>query len=398
MQSMIYSFGKILLKISGVILVTWTALFLFEYTKTYMEHQPQAAYEQAPVELKLKSSPRDVLHSVAYEGESGEALVKYAYMADIVAPVANEDINRRTSNSQTEVLAVKEEDGKKIETLRTTFFSGAPQLYEDKTGKWRHVEYATTTAEVFSMSGAIPYIKRRELAEYFSLATPTFADTATYYPDPNTETTSVDGYVAYSSEISFSDARNAADGSLAGSDTTTTFVTSYYISIGYPLYLTFWGIYRAFLLFDTSALPDGTVVSSASLSIYATTIYDQDNDGSDTITVYSSNPASNNDLVVGDYDQFGTTAFSSATDITGMANNAYNTFTLNSSGIAAISTNGVTKFLLMEGHDVSNVSPDFGTQNGVDFSTAEQTGTTQDPKLDVTYTVSSFSMGQWFPF
>jgi hypothetical protein len=50
------------------------------------------------------------------------------------------------------------------------------------------------------------------------------------------------------------------------------------------------------------------------------------------------------------------------------------------------------------GHDFLN-SPSGVSATGVLISAAETSGTSQDPKLEVTYTLPSiFSFGNWLPF
>ena len=103
--------------------------------------------------------------------------------------------------------------------------------------------------------------------------------------------------------------------------------------------------------------------------------------------VVSSNPATNTDLVNGDYATFGETRF--ATDITyaNFSIGAYNTFSLNGDGIAAISKTGISKFGFRSDYDLDNVvpTPNSAKTNYTTAYTADQIGVTQDPKLVVTY-------------
>ena len=63
----------------------------------------------------------------------------------------------------------------------------------------------------------------------------------------------------------------------------------------------------------------------------------------------------------------------------------YNPFTLNASGLTAISKTGITKLGLAEGHDILENDPGTGNNslNALGFYMADQTGTANDPNLVV---------------
>ncbi|MBX4215593.1 hypothetical protein KW797_01445, partial [Candidatus Parcubacteria bacterium] len=88
-------------------------------------------------------------------------------------------------------------------------------------------------------------------------------------------------------------------------------------------------------------------------------------------------------------DQIGTVKQSDDLDITSMTTSAYNIFTLNATGRGNVSKTGVTKFAAREGHDFENTSIDVTKLNYVGISTADHTGTTQDPTLTVTYALAA---------
>lgn len=376
-------------------------LFGFEWGSTYVENQKQARYDDVPFELKLKSGPEDVLYSEAFKTASGTDVVKYAYLAGEVSPILDEDISRRTPVSQTVVLETfKDEGGNDMETLKTVFLS-KPQLYQDK-GVWRQIEYATTTPEVFALSGAISHIKRRELAEKILPGESVFAVTSTFYPDPDTETTSVDGEVTAigSSFTTLDDALlNARDETFGIAQDSATTIDTYTngFEAGSGSYSA--NIARSFFLFDTSALTAGAVISSATFSTYVYAVDNNDDDGNDYIGLYTGTPASNTALASGDYDAVGSTLQSDATtDISGITAGAF-PITLNATGRGNISKTGVTKFTLREGHDLLGGGLCNGCFSGIYVNAAESIGTSEDPKLEVTYTLPAiFSVGSWFPF
>jgi hypothetical protein len=380
------NFTTISLTTLTAFLVVWVALVSFDWVEEYLASRQSPAYDELPFEFKLKAKPEEVIYSEAYTTVDGREIVKYAYLVGEVGPQLNEDLTRRTPNSYTEVVEkYEDEEGRPMEKLKTTFLS-KPSFYE-KDGKWKQIEYATTTPEVFAMSGAIPYVKRRELAERIIPGRSAFATVSTFYPQPNVETVSVDGHVIATGGV-WATVRGAAAGtSVVDSGTTQAALSNTFMQVD---------IYRVFLLFDTASLPDADTILSATLSVYATAIQNGDNDGDDTINVVTSNPASNTGLVIGDFDQLGTTLQAPAIDITSITTSAYNVFTLNSTGLGNISKTGVTKFGLREGHDLIDSATTL--ISSMTCSSADNTGTSQDPKLDVTHEASVFSFGMWFPF
>src|SRR3990167_9304293 len=201
-----------------------------------------------------------------------------------------------------------------------------------------------------------------------------------YFPDPDVEITSVDGVIQNDpgGATDWATARGAADGTGAFDATANTqFVRS---SVSAGDYLN----YRSFYLFDTSALADNENITAATFSLAGSAGATVDTDVTNA-TVVSSSPASNTALVIGDYDQVGTTSFGTIT----LANwvntdGTYNDITLNSSGITNISKTGISKFGTVSGRDFSNSAPT--GDNRINAYYADQAGTTTDPKLTGTST------------
>lgn len=209
--------------------------------------------------------------------------------------------------------------------------------------------------------------------------------TLTAYPDPNPETTSVDGQVHRNAvDETFATIRagagtlaNDTDASqeapnLTGSTTTNQFQT----------------LTRVILLFDTSALTSSATISAAVFS--ATYTGKASAIGETPVDIVSSNPASNTGLVAADYGTLGTTKYASKAyaDITTAG--AYNDYTLDANGIANVSKTGISKFGERLGWDTDNSFT--GTwasaaNTRVNTVFADTAGTASDPKLVVTYTV-----------
>lgn len=146
---------------------------------------------------------------------------------------------------------------------------------------------------------------------------------------------------------------------------------------------------RSIYTFNTAALTSSASISSSVFSIYGT---DRSNAlFSPTLNAYSASPAANNIIAAGDYDSFGTTAYSdSGIAYASWSTAGYNNLTFNATGIGAISKTGVSIVGVREQtYDAGSSTPTF-TGNAVaylDGYFADFTGTTSDPKLVVTYSL-----------
>jgi len=211
--------------------------------------------------------------------------------------------------------------------------------------------------------------------------------TLTSYPDADPETNTVDGSVGFYSaaENSWATVRDNAG---SGFDDTALSDVAAYIR-AYSTTDTWAGMYRGIFLFNTSALTGSAVISAATKSLYGVSKRD-DVAWNAALNIYTSAPASNTALEAGDFDSLGTVA-QSDTSIThdSWSITGYNDFALNSTGIGNISKTGITKFgSRFATYDVANSAPTWSSLaiNRVNCYYADQTGTTNDPKLVVTYT------------
>lgn len=147
-------------------------------------------------------------------------------------------------------------------------------------------------------------------------------------------------------------------------------------------------ITRSILLFDTSALTGDATISATVLSLYGF----GKNDGlsaTPTIDIYTSTPASNTVLANGDYDQIGTTSQTgSPVTYAGWAAGVYNAFTFDATGIGNVSKTSISKFGVRNAnYDVANTPPSWSSGAGFFFQyySSNESGTSKDPKLVVTY-------------
>jgi len=211
---------------------------------------------------------------------------------------------------------------------------------------------------------------------------------ATYYPDADPETTSVDGRAAFKDDDGESWA--TAEGH-AGSDAEDDVSSQFAAGFRADGNTDEWDrLFRGIYLFDTSGLDDSYTLTAVTFSVAGGGKYDEGSN-SPEVNVYSSAPASNTALAAGDYDSLGTTAYcdSAIAYADWTTDGSYNDFSFNATGIAAVSKTGITKLGLREAKfDVGAATPTWGAGENVGFTGyfSEQ-GTGYQPKLVVTYTI-----------
>ena len=211
--------------------------------------------------------------------------------------------------------------------------------------------------------------------------------TLTVYPDPNVETSTVDGWTrrnVFATPQTFNDLMAGAGTDV--NDITTTDqapqINSFSTSGNY------YRVRRCIFLFDTSSLTSGATISDAVLSIKI----GAKSNGFSTAPDYdivSSTTASNTSLATGDHTGYGTTAFASIA-YASLSTSVYNDFTLDANGIANISKTSISKFGARWSWDRTSTEPTWVTNTAVDADTifADTANTTSDPKLVITYTVA----------
>ena len=222
----------------------------------------------------------------------------------------------------------------------------------------------------------------------------------TYYPDADTESTSFDGElgnfdIPCNSYKSWGTMRDSSSASEAYDDN-TTFNLFTHEECDPPGVGDYRQFRRSMALFDTTAISDNDVISSATLSFYGSSkvCTFSPNSTQRLLHVVASTPASNTEISTDDWDQFGNTSFGTfdlGSSCSNWDTSGYNNISLNSSGLSAISKTGVTKFGMRSGYDLDN-SPAHATGINqlwtIAAYAADNSGTTQDPKLVVEHTAS----------
>lgn len=220
----------------------------------------------------------------------------------------------------------------------------------------------------------------------FLLIPSAYADTLTVYPSSSTGGSTVDGYAS----------RNTVDQTFAaiiagaGNAVDNTTANAIAVAVGSSSTTNqFKDVRRYIATFDTSDLTASVEITEAVLSLRGTGKANAL--GSDAIHICAATPASNTVLVNADYGQLGSTSFANIA-YASWSTTAYNDFTLDANGEANISKTGISRFGSRMGWDIGGTFGGAWASNDYtffQFYTADQTGTTNDPKLSVIYSVSS---------
>lgn len=141
---------------------------------------------------------------------------------------------------------------------------------------------------------------------------------------------------------------------------------------------------RSAFFFNVS-LPDGAIISSATLSFHGAGTLDTDS-GHFDIVVQNGQPTYPHDpLVVGDYDKSHYSGDGGSINSADWNINDWNDITLNADGRSWIGTEGTTKFLIRSSTDIAGTAPGTVEFNDVTVDTMEEGFDV--PKLTVVYTV-----------
>jgi len=242
----------------------------------------------------------------------------------------------------------------------------------------------------------IPKYSRISISRLIPFPVIAFNPTNTFVPDPGNGANTVDG------DILLNDAGNVW--ATEHDKTTATASADTATELGFRCDAAGTGgnfiINRAFILFNTGPdIPDGNSIDSGTVTLLG--FGKADNQG-DAVNIVQSAPASNTDIVDGDFDAYTDlhSAAVAATEIT-LANwstTADNVFTLNSTGLGFVSKTGVTKLGIRLKKDFNEGTghlnaPTTGTSFG-QCKSADATGTADDPELSVTHSVPAGGASQ----
>jgi hypothetical protein len=229
-----------------------------------------------------------------------------------------------------------------------------------------------------SISFPLPALKRSLI----------YAVVTTVFPDPDPETTTVDGR-AYRNGVNEDWATIIAGAGLGASDTQAS-VDSPVINCEVPTADRWSVLTRSIALFDATSIPDLDEITATILSFSGTSKEDAGTAITPNMDIYTSTPATNTAIVSGDYTQVGSTSQTgSPITFANYSTTGYNDFTFNATGRGNVSKTAVSKFgNRNQNYDVAAVAPAWSSpahSHNLVWAGAETAGTGSDPKLAVTH-------------
>lgn len=160
---------------------------------------------------------------------------------------------------------------------------------------------------------------------------------------------------------------------------------------------------RGVFPFDTSAIPDGDTITSATFSIVVSSASTSALGTFDTCLV-AATPASNTSLSASDYTQTGSTELATRKSWASIVKDSttYTDFALNASGLANLSKTGYSVFGVRSSWDLDNSTTGLSWSSGAGTSLtvfwADEIGTTKDPKLVVEHSAAGGSNSDFLMF
>lgn len=213
--------------------------------------------------------------------------------------------------------------------------------------------------------------------------------TSTFYPDPNVESTSVDGHAFYDAGSGTFATFRAATANVVSDSAATVQATILATSASTDNYNDMgWGMF----LFDTSAIPDTDTISSATISLWPTFVQNEHSANLVIGMTSGSWPASNTAIAAGDYQG----AFTNVTtevitrvSIGSIATGTYQNFAL--TNLTLLSKTGVSKFGTTDHYVFDNTAPTWvaSKTSQLIITSADTADTTSDPKLVVVHAAAS---------
>jgi hypothetical protein len=231
---------------------------------------------------------------------------------------------------------------------------------------------------------ATKYILRADIAEALAQGSVYRAD-VTFSPDPNPESTSVDGYTGNSNVYGSWSGLMASSASLVLDSGTTLPQTIR--SGGVDNYRDF---NRPITLFDTSSIGADQVVTAATQALTISSVNAGTSWDSVNLNIYGISPASNTAIVTADHLTISRTPRLSAGVQWGglrtTGSGAVASFVFDATGRATVNTTGISKYAVAWEYEESDTTPaiDMSGTTGPIWHSSEAGGTANDPLLTIT--------------
>jgi hypothetical protein len=147
-------------------------------------------------------------------------------------------------------------------------------------------------------------------------------------------------------------------------------------------------VYRGYVFFDTSSLPDGATIVSVTLSLYGS--QDLSTNAEFNLIIQNGQPDSpHNPLNEYDYYYDNYTGSGGYLSTTSFITTGYNNITMNATGLGWINKTAATKLCIRSSRDISSTTPGppmVMDRNEYVVVYAQDGGASYIPKLHITYT------------
>ena len=199
----------------------------------------------------------------------------------------------------------------------------------------------------------------------------TIDPTETYY------TSASDGHLSWTLTLAYDDAWSPATAENIDK-TSITLQLGQHQSSGY------YSIWRDYFYFDSSALPDSCVITSANLSLYCSTDY---SDTDFSVTIQDGQPTyPHNPLVVGDYSKAYYSGDGGNINTSTFVGAGYKNISMSATGLTWISKTGETKLCVRSNREIAGTTP-----TGKEYILVHhyEKGVGYRPYLEVIYSTAS---------
>ena len=145
-------------------------------------------------------------------------------------------------------------------------------------------------------------------------------------------------------------------------------------------------IWRGFLYFDTSEIPDTALITSATLDVYAAAPDLSDTDF-EVVVQTGNNTYPNDPFIDSDYNYNLYADNFSSVNTASFNTTGYKSFSLNAVGVATVNVTGTTKFVLRSSKDIDGIAP-----TGIEavwIYSSLTAGTDFDPRLTIVYELAT---------
>lgn len=335
------------------------------------------AFTSKPESSKLKAPKEEIVDAKEYQ-KDGKIEVYYSYKTntpvDETPSVEVEEVAREKGLHVMSELKERRGENYKVfatdqEEIVYEFLPAGVQYFKDPAGDWWQVDHATSTKADYDKETKT--ISQRLLGAFNNTA-----QAQTFYPTAQEQ---VSRQVVAESWATI---RGGAGTNVDGGA-----IDPYYSPfLNATAVLNTYSLHQIPVFpFDTSAIADTDVISSATFSVVVITGGKYTGNGDLNINISGGNSTA----ATGDYNttiSSYTTTYSTDKAISAFTANGstYNDFALNASGIAAISKTGTTVLSMRFSIDINNSgTPTWasGGQSGIAHTTVDHAGTSADPKL-----------------